>query len=124
MTIKSKYFYGNEVSQYGQQEGYVDFRTLAKCGDMVLCNDITKLFFGSINGEYVEPQLINGFDEDESTLEIFQYYIIDSGLARILEKWTNEIVYYIEPLDIYIWGITHFGTSCDYVLTNIKIEED
>ena len=124
MTIKSKYFYGNEVSQYGQQEGYVDFRTLAKCGDMVLCNDITKLFFGSINGEYVEPQLINGFDEDESTLEIFQYYIIDSGLARILEKWTNEIVYYIEPLDIYIWGITHFGTSWDYVLTNIKIEED
>ena len=188
----SKYFYGHQISEYGLQHGYVDYRTLAKCGDMVLCNDITKLFYGSINGEYVEPQQINGYidnsdeidelqeridelqdnifdfqddienlqnelkdvaplsyfessikadiddlqdnvnelqeqidelqDEQDNQSEIYQYYIIDDQLARILQEWTNEIIYYIESLDIYVWGITHYGTSWDYVLTNIKID--
>ena len=166
----SKYFYGNEISQYGLQNGYVDYRTLAKCGDMVLCNDITKIFYSSINGEYIEPIQENGwidnqdeidelrtkFDElveqyrieenpqkekelskiiddlgdkindleyeQDNQQEIYQYYIIDDALARILQEWTNEIVYYIPLLDVYVWGITHYGTSWDYVLTNIKID--
>jgi hypothetical protein len=25
---------------------------------------------------------------------------------------------------MYIWGVTHYGTSWDYVLTDIKIELD
>jgi hypothetical protein len=32
-------------------------------------------------------------------------------------------VFYNEKLDIYVWGITHFGTAWDYVLTDIKIVE-
>ena len=32
----------------------------------------------------------------------------------------HEIVYYSEELDLYIWGVTHYGTSWDYVLTDIK----
>ena len=167
----SKYFYGNKISEYGLQRGYVDYRTLAKCGDMVLCNDITKLFYSSINGEYIEPNQVNGFidnqdeidelqeklddlldlfkevddpttekeienqidqlqeqidelqdEQDNQGKEIFQYYIIDSQLAQILQEWTNEIIYYIDFLDIYIWGVTHWGTSWDYVLTNIEID--
>ena len=166
----SKYFYGNEISEYGLKNGYVDYRTLAKCGDMVLCNDITKLFYNTISGEYVEPNQINGYidnsdeidelqdqidelmdeynttsstereneigeqidelqnkiyelqEEQDNPDEIFQYYIIDSQLAQILQEWTDEIIYYIESLDIYIWGVTHYGTSWDYVLTNIEIE--
>ena len=62
--------------------------------------------------------------KQEQQQEIFQYYIIDDNGAEILQTWTNEIVYYIEYLDIYIWGVTHYGTSWDYVLTNIKIEKD
>lgn len=166
----SEYFYGNKISEYGLKNGYVDYRTLAKCGDMVLCNDITKLFYGSINREYIEPEQVNGYidnseeieelqeqidelmdeynttsstereneigeeidklqdqieqlqDEQDNPPEIFQYYIISDNLASILQELTNEIVYYIEALDIYIWGITHWGTSWDYVLTNIKID--
>ena len=166
----SKFFYGNEISEYGLKNGYVDYRTLAKCGDMVLCNDITKLFYNTISGEYVEPKQINGYidnsdqidelqeqmdelldeyratddeqrenelqeqmdelqaqidelqDEQDNPDEIFQYYIIDSQLAQILKELTNEIIYYIESLDIYVWGITHYGTSWDYVLTDIEID--
>ena len=40
-----------------------------------------------------------------------------------LSRNTDEIVYYCEELDIYLWSITHFGTSWDYVLTNIKLKE-
>ena len=28
---------------------------------------------------------------------------------------------YNEQLDMYLWGITHFGTSWDYVLTDVKL---
>ena len=54
--------------------------------------------------------------------EIFQYFIITDEGANILKAYTNEIVYYNSDLDIYVWGVTHFGTSWDYVNTSIKIE--
>jgi hypothetical protein len=121
-THKSTYFYGNKVSDYGLQNGFVDYATLSKSFNAVLCNDITKLFFA-----YAEPQLYNGneYDEDSDTYaDIFQYYIIDERGAEILAELTDEIVYYIEELGLYIWGVTHYGTSWDYVLTDIKIELD
>jgi hypothetical protein len=174
-TIEGKYFCGNEISKYGQENGYVDYRTLAKAFDAVLCNDITKLFYSTINGEYTEPEMVNGYidnsdeiadlydaiyerdnelcvlvddgrgnsdeydaicdelerlrdrieeleEEQEQQPEIYQYYIINSGGAELLQDFTNEIVYYIDALDMYIWGVTHWGTSWDYVLTDIKID--
>lgn len=62
--------------------------------------------------------------EQDEQPEIYQYYIIDYSGYNTLKYHTNEIVYYLEPLDLYIWGVTHWGTSWDYVLTNIKIMED
>lgn len=126
-THKSKYFYGNEISEYGLKNGYVDYRTLAKAFDGVLVNDITKLFYAEINGEYNEPELVNGCDYDEENdeyTEIYQYIVIDGNGAEILQELTDEIVYYIPLLDCYVWGVTHYGTSWDYVLTDIKIELD
>jgi hypothetical protein len=122
---KSEYFCGNKISQYGLDNGYIDYRTLAKSFDAVLNNDITKLFYAEINGEYNEPEIINGFDydeEDDNYIDIFQYFIISESGAQILQDYTNEIVYYLPALDMYVWGVTHFGTSWDYVLTDIKIK--
>jgi hypothetical protein len=127
-TINSKYFCGNEISKYGQQNGYVDYRTLAKAFDAVLVNDITKLFYCDINGEWNEPEYYNGSeywtddDGNEYYNEIFQYYIIDRNGADLLQEWTDEIVYYLPALDMYVWGVTHYGTSWDYVLTDIKTD--
>lgn len=58
---------------------------------------------------------------EESDSEIFQYFIISDEGARILKDWTNEIVFYNEALDMYVWGVTHWGTSWSYVLTDIKL---
>jgi hypothetical protein len=122
-----KYFYGQEISEYGVQHNRVDFRALAKSFNTVLCNDITKLFYNTIGGEYVEPEIVNGSDYDEindNYIEIFQYYIISDDGAELLKRHTDEIVYYLPALDIFVWGVTHFGTGWGYVLTDIKIEDD
>lgn len=55
--------------------------------------------------------------------DIFQYFVISSNGADILKQYTDEIVMYNEELDLYVWGVTHFGTSWDYVLTDIPCGE-
>ena len=163
---------GETVSEYGIEHHRIDYRCLSRIvGDMVLCNDITKLFYSTINNEYNEVEQEHGFVDNseliefkqeqiealENTLEdafdnehilyinsqietiqeqieelereqeeppeIYQYYIISDNGAEFLKEYTNEIIYYIPVLDIHIWGITHWGTGWDYVLTDIKIEE-
>ena len=125
-THKSEYFYGNKISAYGLQRGYLDYGTLAKAFDAVLVNDIAKLFGVTINGEYNEPWQVSGFigntDEIDETQEIYQYYIISDNGAAILADYTNDPIYYIPVLDCHVWGVTHFGTSWDYVLTDVKLD--
>lgn len=134
---RSTYFYGNKISQYGLDNGYLDYSTLAKAFDAVLVNDITKLFYSTINGEYNEPEQVNGYidnsdkindkinelerEQDEQP-EIYQYYIISDNGAEILKNYTDDPVYYLPVLDCYVWGVTHFGTSWTYVLTDCKLE--
>ena len=167
---ETKYFYGQEISEYGVQHNRVDYAALARSFDAVLCNDITKLFYGDINGEYSNVEQVHGFidnseaieakeeqievlqetllsarddshkryleeqidliqneieeleREQEDAPEIFQYYIISDSGYNILKYHTDEIVYYIDALDVYVWCVTHFGTSWDHVLTDIEIE--
>lgn len=166
MTIRSNYFYGNKISDYGLENGYVDYRTLAKAFDAVLNNDIMNLtcdigYWDQVSGmidnsdeieeleeriEELDGQLweaeteetanaledkIAELEEKKSELEeehdylpeVFQWYIVDDNGANILQE-ADEIVYYNEALDMYLWGVTHWGTSWDYVLTNIRIEKE
>lgn len=160
MEKEKKYYYGNAISEYGTENGYVDYGTLAKAFDAVLNNDIMNLTYdigywkqvsGIIdNTEEIEEleekrdeleeqnenspsQIIeNEIDEineqieeleqeQDNDPEVFQWFIVSDWGARLLQD-INEIVYYNETLDMYLWGVTHYGTSWDYVLTNIKID--
>lgn len=104
--------FGHKVSEYGLSKGYLDYQTLAKMvGDQVRCNSIFN-FIG-----YENWDLANGVDDKD----IFQYFIITYHGFDVLNRFTDEIVYYNEDLDIFLWGITHFGTGWDYVLTDIKL---
>jgi hypothetical protein len=125
---EQKYFYGFPVSDYGAEHGFVDYATLWKVCGALRCNDIVSLFYATLNGDYIEPELYNGEDieqEDENEgaiyKEFYQYYIVTEYGAEILKRHTNEVVYYLECLDMYIWAIDHFGTSWAYVLTEIEI---
>lgn len=114
--------FGEEVSEYGKEHGYLDYRTLARIlEDCILNNNVF------MHGGYENWEVENGaeVDEDGNYYEVYQYYIISTYGARFLTRYTDELVYYHEELDMHLWGITHFGTSWDYVLTDIKlIEED
>ena len=59
-------------------------------------------------------------EEQDYYPEIFQWFIVSDNGARILEE-INEIVFYNSELDMYLWGVTHYGTSWSYVLTDIKL---
>ena len=165
--VHGSYFYGNEISDYGKKNGYVDYRTLAKAFDAVYTGDIinrTSEFFGEWeleNGdyymccdtdgeEYTEAEAdelidelqdkLDELEEDEEAnaeeiselerrieklqdshyQEVFQWFIISDNGAEILKEWTEEIVFYNAELDMYVWGVTHYGTSWDYVLTDIR----
>lgn len=105
--------FGNKVSDYGLENGYLDYYTLGKIvGDCILNNTIREKTLD-------DWELINGEFEDV----VYQDYIISRQGYEILKEFTDELVFYNEELDIYIWAITHFGTAWDYVLTNIKLVE-
>lgn len=74
--------------------------------------------------EEIENEIEELEREQDEQPEIYQYFIISEAGADILKDYTDEIVYYNDHLNMYVWGVTHWGTSWDYVLTDIKIELD
>lgn len=160
MKKETKYYYGNAVSDYGIQNGYVDYATLAKCFDAVLNNNIMSLTYDIGSWDQISGQVdnseeiaeweekkdeleeenenspsqiieneINGINEKIEELEneqdddpeVFQWFIVDDWGARLLQS-INEIVYFNEELDMYLWGVTNYGTRWEYVLTSIAID--
>lgn len=120
-TMYNGKIFGVKVSEYGLENGYLDYETLSKIvEDMILNNNIFEY------AGYENWELESGLEEDEdgNYYEVYQYYIISDYGARILKEYTDELVYYHEKLNMYLWGITHFGTAWDYVLTNIKLKGD
>ena len=167
--VNGSYFFGNVVSEYGLENGRVDYGTLAKSFNHVMNNEIIRNtyeigYWEVVNGceEHFEDTDGNWYDADEARDrledleaeldeldnleelteeqeerhkeiendiaslsdpiydEVFQYFIIDGNGYDILSYWTDELVWYNEALDMYVWGVTHYGTSWDYVLTEIK----
>ncbi len=112
MKLYGDKVYGEKVSDYGLEHGYLDYNTLAKIvGDCILNNTI-------LEETMYDWDVVTDCDYVE---DIYQYYIISEQGYEFLNEYTDEIVFYNEKLDIYLWGITHFGTSWDYVLTDIKL---
>ena len=106
--------WGIKVSKHGLENGYLDYLTLANMiGARILNNTVRA-------ETHVDWEMMNGtFDS-----AIFQDYIISEMGATILYELTDEIVFYNEKLDLYVWAIDHFGTSWDYVLTDVKLIEE
>ena len=118
ITLYNGKAYGHEVSRYGLENGYLDYRTLSKIvGDCILNNNVFQY------AGYENWELESGVEENEygEFYDVYQYYIIDYSGAQFLREYTDEIMYYHGELDMYLWGITHYGTSWDYVLTDIKL---
>lgn len=106
-----------------------------RVGDCILNNTLQS----ELSGEY-EFEIENGSDSycykhddaeecakndhecDYESVDVYQTYIIDRDGADYLKRRTNEIVYYCEKLDLYLWGVTHWGTSWSGVYTEITAD--
>lgn len=67
---------------------------------------------------------IEELEEEQERLynqEIFQYYIVSDQDAEMIKQYTEDPLFYNETLDMYVWGITHYGTAWSYVLTDVKL---
>lgn len=68
--MEQKYYYGNPISEYGLDNGYVDYATLAKAFDAVLNNDIMNLTYDIGSWEQVSG-IIDNTDEIEEMERLF-----------------------------------------------------
>lgn len=135
ITLYNGTFRGVEPSMYARQHNRLDYLALSQIiGDCILNNSIHSAT------DYDDWELVNGFDfwaydkegnevepwsdeeYDREYVDIYQEYIISEAGAKFLQEYTDQIIYYNSELDIYLWGITHFGTGWDYVLTDIELE--
>lgn len=114
--------FGQNVSDYGKEHGRLDYRTMAEIvGDMILANNLIR---NTYEVGYWDMENGTDYNEEEDYYEdVYQFYIITDSGAEWLETHTDEIVYYNEELDLYVWGITHWGTSWDYVLSDVELIE-
>lgn len=111
-----RYIKNEDLNDYERNNKRLSYKNLFYNDDaLILCNNIAN------DWEDLEQQ--NGFD-DEEYQDIYQYYIIDDETARRLIENTNEIIFYHNKLDIYILGVTHYGTGWSYVLTDFELIED
>lgn len=106
-------FSKDELSNYEIENKILSYKNLfSKNNNMILCNNIAY--------DYDELEQESGFDED-GIPDIFQYYIIDDYSAERLKE-IDEIVFYHNKLDIYVLGVTHFGTNWAYVESGLELE--
>lgn len=95
------------------------------CNNMILCNEIVNI------DDFLYDNIILGsaFDEEyDDFIEIYQYFIIDIDEYTIEKlqnlNCTDLIIAYSEKLQNYILLVDHWGTSWDYVMTDIEYTEN
>lgn len=105
---------------------------------LLLCNDIVEVdeyLFDNIEG----GELYDYYDKDgneitreeydelgwendavEQMRDIYQYYLINESLADMLKEHTDNIVFYSDKLNLYVLGVTHFGTGWSCVAEDFR----
>lgn len=120
---KIKKFYVADVNELNDEEkrtGRVSYRRLINryIDDLVLCNNIV-----NIDGALFD-NMVN-IEEDDDDFEIYQYYLCNlSNFERENLLAYGVSLSYSELLDCDILLVTHYGTSWDYVMTDVKWSEN
>ena len=106
-------------SSHGEYLSYkdmIDYYTDDQRNSMILNNEVIKYEI-----DYWELENGDDYDEEDNYYyDIYQYYILNDGDAERLIEHTNEIIYYNSKLDMYLLGVTHWGTSWECVETDFK----
>lgn len=123
--MEKLYVHKEDLNSEELRTGCVSYKRLVDryVGDIVLCNNITDVD-DEIWDNVDESYLID--DKDEiNDLDIYQYYICNVGEWQKEQlKGTGVILSYSNVLDCDVLMVDHFGTSWDYVMTNVDWTEN
>ena len=141
MASKIGLLKSSKMGDYETENGYASYRTIIDyfCGNIVLCNNIVSVDVSiyenmNNNGLYYyntetnEEATQEDYNNDEKGIieveypEIYQYFIcnLTDYNKEQLEK-AGVILSYSNMLECDILCVEHWGTSWDYVLTNVKL---
>lgn len=113
MYMHNGMVYGENVSEYGLEKGKLDYATLARIIGPCIFNgtvrDRTMCDWDCMTGELEEDEIV------------CSDYLISRYGYEFLREHTDELVFYNEELELYIWAVKHWGTDWSYVTTNIKL---
>ena len=130
------------MGQYEKEKGFASYKTIVDyfIGDLVLCNNITSVDNSVYDNLYIETKYYNENDEeiteneyfeddnaycDDSIPEIYQYYLCNiSDYEKEQCEKAGLILSYSDMLECDILCVDHWGTSWDYVLTDVKLFDD
>lgn len=127
-----------KMGDYEKEQGYASYRTIVErfIGDIVLCNNIVDIdgnvgffesnikYYNENDEEITEEEYLNDDNAyaNEDTPEFYQYYLCNVG------QWEKEQLQkmgiyldYSNVLDCDVLCVDHWGTSWDYVLTDVKL---
>lgn len=130
-----------KMGEYEKEQGYASYRTIIErfIGDIVLCNNIIEIdesvyenmvqenatkYYNENGEEITEDEYYNDENAyaENNTPEIYQWYLCNIG------QWEKEqlekmgiILSYSDKLDCDVLCVDHWGTSWDYVLTDVKL---
>lgn len=123
-----------DVGYWEQENGLIDNseeieeleEKLSELDDeLLMLDDAETEEISRINSEIEEIQErieeLREEEENSYNQEIYQYFIVSNNGAEIIKQYTDDPLFYNEELDMYVWGITHYGTSWSYVLTDIQL---
>ena len=124
--MKKLYVNKEDLNEKELKTGRVSYKRLVDCyvGDIVLCNNITEVD-DEIWDNVDESNLIDEDGDEINDLDIYQYYICNvSEWAKEQLKGTGVILSYSKVLDCDVLMVQHWGTSWDYVMTDIEWTEN
>ena len=105
------------ISTYTNDDFLMDFFDDDKHDIDNLTNDDLQL----IKDDYC-MDIINDLELLDYYDDIYQYYIIDDYSSDLFIKLEYP-VFYSNVLNVYVVGITHYGTSWNYILTNQTFDD-
>lgn len=125
--MKKIKFYCNleDLNEEEKRTNKISYRRLIeRLGRVWLFNKAPEL--SNYDFEYV---VNSDYDEEtDSYIDIYQYYLIaidQYTIDKLNEaKCKDVIIAYSETLEEYILLVDHFGTSWDYVMTDIEPTDD
>ena len=111
-----------DLNEYEKEHKKISYRRLINriSNNIYLFNNAPKL------SEYdFEFEIGNDYDEETGEyIDFYQYYLIDINPYMIEKlqklKCKDVVIAWSEKLEEYVLMVDHFGTSWDYVLTNIE----